>query len=159
MGDPYFYLVQLHTTCVALSDLGLPNEAGAFNIRVAAFFLNLADEVLDLSKPDGMIATLLLWRLLPAPKGLGPAGAILIPPELSLPRWKGVRWKSFGYMPFIPFLPAFRPSNIKEGEENVHRVAIVDGLTIPVAKTLISMAMQRESLRGWSPMRRRNHPR
>ena len=60
IGDPYFYLVQLHTTCVELSDLRIPNAAGASAIGCGAFMLNLADKVLDLMKSEGTIATLLL---------------------------------------------------------------------------------------------------
>ena len=61
-------------------------------------------------------------------------------------------------MPFIPFLLAFVPPGMKDEELKVHRVVLVDRLTVLEAKTLLATAMQLNSLKVVAPQRR-NHPR
>ena len=83
--EPYFVLIPFHTTCFKLSSLMTACADGPVVTGAAAFVLNPQDNMVDLSKTDGVIRTLLVCRLLCGPTKKIPGDTAIILPQLSIP--------------------------------------------------------------------------
>ena len=102
----HYFLTPVYTEApFLLSDVGLHMEDGsAIPIGVAAFGLSPGDNVVNLSTSEGATSNLMLWCLLNLSADL-----VMIPPQLSLPRWTGMRRMKVGYESFTHFSAAYLP--------------------------------------------------
>ena len=96
----HYYLTPVYTEApYLLSDVGLHAEDGtAMAIGVAAFGVSPRDNAINLSASEGAMSNLVLCHLLHLSACL-----ILIPLQLSLPTWTGMRRMKIGYESFIHF--------------------------------------------------------
>ena len=130
-----------------LSDVGLHSEDGsALPIGVAAFAVNPRDNAVNLSIWQGAMSNLILWCLLHLSAEL-----VMIPPQLSLPRWTGMRRKKIGYESFICFSASCLPPNTQESQCLLQQLMILKDLRVPDPPVLLDMADQLDSLRTVSP--------
>ena len=130
-----------------LSDVGLQAEDGtATAIGVAAFGASPRDNAVNLSASEGATSNLMLCCLLHLSASL-----VLIPLELSLPTWTGMRRAKIGYESFIHFPTAYLPPNISELECNSQQLMLMSSLWVPNPQVLLDLADQLDSLRTGSP--------
>ena len=144
----HYYLTPIYTEApYLLSDVGLQSEDGtAMVIGVAVFGVSPGDNVVNLSASEGATTNLMLQCLLHLSADL-----ILIPPQLSVPMWTGMRRMKIGYKSFICFSPTLLPPNVSESECNSQQLTIMEDLQVPDPKVLLDLANQLDSLRRVSP--------
>ena len=96
----YHYFTPVYTEApYILSDVGLQAEDGtAMAIGVAAFGVSPRDNTVNLSTSEGAMSNLMLCCLLHLSASL-----VLIPPQLSLSTWTGMRRLKIEYESFIHF--------------------------------------------------------
>ena len=92
---------------------------------------------MDLSASQGSTATLVLWCLLHLLNDL-----VLIPPQLSLPGWTGMRRMKVGYESFIHFSTSYLPPNMPESQCLSQQLIFLKDLRIPEPQVLLDMADQ-----------------
>ena len=103
----YYYLTPVYTEDpYILSDVGLQAEDGtAMAIGVVAFGVSPRDNTVNLSTWEGATSNLMLCYLLHLSASL-----VLIPLQLSLPTWTGMRRAKIGYESFICFPTTYLPN-------------------------------------------------
>ena len=79
-------------------------DGSAIPIGVAAIGLSPGDNAVNLFASEGVASNLMLWHFLNLSADL-----VMIPPQLSLPRWTGMRRMKVGYESFIHFSAAYLP--------------------------------------------------
>ena len=90
-----------------LSDAGLNAEdRNAIPVGVATFAVSPGDDAVNLSALEGATCNIMLWHLLHLSADL-----IMIPPQLPVPRWTGMRRMKIGYESFICFSAAYLPTH------------------------------------------------
>ena len=144
----YYYLTPVYTEApYILSDVGLQAADGtAMAIGVAAFGVSPRDNAVNLSTSEGAMSNLMLYHLLHLSASL-----VLIPPQLSLPAWTGMRRAKIGYESFIHFPTTYLPPNVSESECNSQQLMLMSGLWVPNPQVLLDLADQLDSLRTVSP--------
>ena len=113
LEETYYYLTPRYVEApYLLSNVGMevPNE-DTTPIGVAAFRIDEKSNKIDLSASQGSTATLMLQCLLHLLNDL-----VLIPPQLSLPRWTGMRRMKVGYESFICFSTSYLPPDMPESQ-------------------------------------------
>ena len=137
-----------------LSDAGLQAEDGtAMVIGVTALSVNPRDNAVNLTALEGATSTLVLHHLLNLSADL-----VLIPPQLSLPAWTGMRRMKIQYESFIYFPTLYIPPNVSESECNSQQLTLMGVLYIPKPGVLLDMAEQLDSLRTVSPRSKASNP-
>ena len=130
-----------------LSDAGLHTEDGsAIPIGVAAFAVSPGDNAVNLSASEGATSNLMLWHLLHLSADL-----VMIPLQLSLPGWTGMRRMKVGYESFIHFSATYLPPNTPESQCLLQQLMILKDLRVPDPQVLLDMTDQLDSLRTASP--------
>ena len=94
LEEAYYYLTPRYVeTPYLLSDVGIEVlDEDTAPIGVAAFRTDTKNNKIDLSTSEGLTATLVLLCLLHLSNNL-----VLIPPQLSIPRWTWMRRMKVGY--------------------------------------------------------------
>ena len=122
---PHYYLTPVYTEApYILPDAGLQAEDGtAMAIGLAAFGVSPRNNTVNLSASEGATSNLMLHHLLHLSASL-----VLIPLQLFLPTWTGMRRAKIGYESFIHFPTAYLPPNISESECNSQQLMLMSGL-------------------------------
>ena len=130
-----------------LSDVGLHMEdESAIPIGMAAFGLSPGDNAVKLATSEGAMSNLMLQCLLNLSADL-----VMIPPQLSLPRWTGMRRMKVGYESFIHFSAAYLPPKTPESQCLSQQLMILKDLKVPDPQVMLDMVDQLDSLRAASP--------
>ena len=131
---PHYYLTPVYTEApYVLSDARLQAGDGtATTMGVAAFGVSPRDNTVNLSVSKGAMSNLMLHCLLHLSVSL-----VLIPPQLSLPTWTGMRRAKIWYESFICFPTAYLPPNISESECNSQQLMLMSSLQVPDPQVLL----------------------
>ena len=140
----HYYLTPVYAEApYLLSDVGLQSEDGtATAIGAAVLGVSPGDNAVNLSTSEGATTNLVLQHLLHLSADL-----ILIPLQLSVHTWTGMRRMKIGYESFIHFPPTHLPPNTSESECNSQQLTIMKDFWVPDPKVLLDLADQLDSLR------------
>ena len=140
----HYYLTPIYMEApYLLSDAGLPtDDEGAIPIGVAAFGVSPRDKGVNLSTMEGVTSDLILQCLLNLSAKL-----VMIPPQLSLPRWNGMRRMKVGYESFICFSSAYLPPGALDIQCHTQQLMLLKDLRVPNHQVMLDMANQLNSLR------------
>ena len=114
LEEAYYYLTPRYIKApYLLSDVRIevPDEDTAPVAGVAAFGINAKSNKINLSASQGSTATLMLQCLLHLSNDL-----VLIPLQLSIPGWTGMRRMKVRYESFICFSASYLPPDMPESQ-------------------------------------------
>ena len=151
----YYYLTPVYTEApYILSDAGLQaTDGSATIIGVAMVGIVPKDNTVNLTTSEGALSTLVICCLFHLRTNL-----VLVPPQLSCPKWTGMRRVKIWYESFICFTALYAPPNILESECNTQQLALMEGLCVPKSTVLLALANQLENLRAAPPEPKVSNP-
>ena len=148
LEEAYYYLTPRYVEApYLLSDVGIevPDEDTA-PIGVAAFRIDAKSNKIDLSTSQGLTATLMLQCLLHLSNDL-----VLIPLQLSIPGWTGMRRMKVRYESFICFSASYLPPDMPESQCLSQWLVLLRDLKVPEPQVLLDMADQLDQAKGMPP--------